>query len=313
MLQICPRLLGQKFEDPPFEEEILSFIRDLGHTIEIKNLTDVNGMYHKKNVDYVYLPWEDLVHQVENKNSKKNNDMCNPRFTKVIIDYFMSKDQSIPRRNKMFWHTARDDPMFNIIRVISRHQDTQIYGAFLPVALTNQEMLDSKAYKQYYTVASGAEPLKVKTKYKKKVDEPVAPPKSKSALATKVKRLKATTKIVTKRSKSDYHGSHASGSGANEGTGVTPGVPGVPTYGSKDEHISWKSSDKDDDDEVKTMMTMMIKNPRLLVKVMMMMTMMKHDLEDEKDDEDDKNKNDSEETESDDDGDDFIHSLLVNL
>ncbi|GJS55314.1 hypothetical protein Tco_0628676 [Tanacetum coccineum] len=34
MLQICPKLPGQKFEDPPFEEEILSFIRDLGHTDE---------------------------------------------------------------------------------------------------------------------------------------------------------------------------------------------------------------------------------------------------------------------------------------
>ncbi|GKB56584.1 hypothetical protein Tco_0912770 [Tanacetum coccineum] len=93
ILQICPRLRGQKFEDPPFEEEILSFIRDLGHTREIKFLKDVNvnhmhqpwrsfaaiinrclsgkttsldslrlshaqiiwGMYHQKNVDYVYL------------------------------------------------------------------------------------------------------------------------------------------------------------------------------------------------------------------------------------------------------------------
>ncbi|GJZ39424.1 hypothetical protein Tco_0585987 [Tanacetum coccineum] len=162
ILKICPRHPGQKFEDPPFKEEILSFIRNLGHTEEIKVLTDVNvnhmhqpwrsfvaiinrclsgkttgldslrlsraqiiwGMYHKKNVDYVYLVWENLIYQVENKNSKKNNDMCYPRFTKVIIDYFMTKDQSISRRNKMSWHTARDDPMFNTIRVISRHQDT---------------------------------------------------------------------------------------------------------------------------------------------------------------------------------------------
>ncbi|GJR72402.1 hypothetical protein Tco_0084767 [Tanacetum coccineum] len=116
MLHIFPKLLGQKFEDPPFEEEILSFIEELGHTGEIKVLSDVNvnhmhqpwrsfaaiinkclsgkttaleslrlsraqilwGMYHNKNVDYVYLLWEDLVFQVENKNSKKNNDMYYP-------------------------------------------------------------------------------------------------------------------------------------------------------------------------------------------------------------------------------------------
>ncbi|GKC38813.1 hypothetical protein Tco_1051197, partial [Tanacetum coccineum] len=35
-----------------------------------------------------------------------------------------------------------------------------------------------------------------------------------------------------------------------EGTGSKPGVLNVPTYGSDDEQISWKSSDKEDDDEV---------------------------------------------------------------
>ncbi|GJY15326.1 hypothetical protein Tco_0385748 [Tanacetum coccineum] len=219
-VSIHHKSLRQKFEDPPLEEEILSFIRDLGHTREIKVLTDVNvnhmhqplrsfaaiinrclsrkttgldslrllraqiiwGMYHKKNVDYVYLLWEDLVYQVENKNSKKNNDMCYTRFTKLIIDYFMTKDQSISRRNKMFWHTARDDLMFNIIRVIFIHQDTQIYGAILPDVLTNQDMKDFEDYKLYYVVASGAEPPKAKTKYKKKADESDTSPKTKSAL-----------------------------------------------------------------------------------------------------------------------------------
>ncbi|GJV88671.1 hypothetical protein Tco_1532609 [Tanacetum coccineum] len=110
MLKICPKLPGQKFKEPLLEEEILSFIRDLGHTGEIKFLTEIQlsshmhqpwrsfaaiinkclsgktialesrrlsrvqllwGMYHNKKVDYVYLLWEDLVFQVENKNSTK--------------------------------------------------------------------------------------------------------------------------------------------------------------------------------------------------------------------------------------------------
>ncbi|GKA30532.1 hypothetical protein Tco_0716837 [Tanacetum coccineum] len=53
-LQIFPRLPCQKFEDPPFEEEILSFIRDLSHTGEIKVLTDVN-------VNYMYQPWRSFA------------------------------------------------------------------------------------------------------------------------------------------------------------------------------------------------------------------------------------------------------------
>ncbi|GJU42732.1 hypothetical protein Tco_1195689 [Tanacetum coccineum] len=42
MLKIFPKLLGQKFEEPPLKEDILSFIRDLGHTGKIKFLSDVN-------------------------------------------------------------------------------------------------------------------------------------------------------------------------------------------------------------------------------------------------------------------------------
>nr|GEX49017.1 hypothetical protein [Tanacetum cinerariifolium] len=64
---------------------------------------------------------------IENKEVKKTNKMSYLRFTKIIIDYFMSKDQSISRRNKMFWHTARDDTMFTSMRCISRHEDTQVY------------------------------------------------------------------------------------------------------------------------------------------------------------------------------------------
>ncbi|GJY18571.1 hypothetical protein Tco_0390062 [Tanacetum coccineum] len=264
MLKICPKLPDQKFEDPLFEEEILSFIRELGHTGEIKVLSDVNvnhmhqpwrsfaaiinkclsgkttalenlhlsraqilwGMYHNKNVDYVYLLWEDLVFQVENKNSKKNNDMYYPRFTKFIIDYFMAKDQAIPRRNKMFWHFARDDSMFTTIR--------------------------SKAYKNYHTYATGK-----RLKTSAKVTKPTK--KKQSATTSKAKGLNVLTeaalskaeqmKLATKRSKTQFHNSHASGLGADEGTGVTPGVPDVPTYDFEDDQISWKSSNEDNDDE----------------------------------------------------------------
>ncbi|GJV09736.1 hypothetical protein Tco_1351277 [Tanacetum coccineum] len=42
MLQICPKLPNQQFEELPFEEAILTFLKDLGHSGEIKVITDVN-------------------------------------------------------------------------------------------------------------------------------------------------------------------------------------------------------------------------------------------------------------------------------
>ncbi|GKA94863.1 hypothetical protein Tco_0816901, partial [Tanacetum coccineum] len=158
-----------------------------------------------------------------------------------------------------------------------------------------------------------------KPKYVKNKADPESSPKKKSAQASISKRLKDTTKVdktgkkkqpaqgletlseialseaqqmklVTKRSKTQFHSSHASGSGVDKGTGVSPGVPDVPTYGSKDEQISWKSGDEDNDDEA---------------------NMSEND--DDQDDDNDDNKDDdgqdyeNEQTESDNDSDDFVH------
>nr|GEZ15450.1 hypothetical protein [Tanacetum cinerariifolium] len=153
ILHICPRVHGQPFVEPPFEEEILAFIRFLGHSAAIRTLT--NGLYHKRNVDYAYPMWEDFVYQVEHKNQKKSNEMYYPRFTKAIIHHFMSKDPSIPRRNKVNWHYVRDDFMFSTIKLVSRHQNTQQFGALLPIELTNDEIKNSKAYNEYYAIATG--------------------------------------------------------------------------------------------------------------------------------------------------------------
>ncbi|GKA54647.1 hypothetical protein Tco_0753596 [Tanacetum coccineum] len=45
MLQICPKLPGKQFVDPPFEEEILTFMRELGYSGNIKLLSDVKGVF----------------------------------------------------------------------------------------------------------------------------------------------------------------------------------------------------------------------------------------------------------------------------
>ncbi|GKF14816.1 hypothetical protein Tco_0056278, partial [Tanacetum coccineum] len=108
------------------------------------------GMYHKTNVDYAFLLWEDCTYQVENKNTKKVNVMYYPRFTKLMVNFFMSKDPSIPQRNKIYWHYAKDDPMFTTINVISRRKDTQLYGTILPKELTNEDIQNSESYKEYY-------------------------------------------------------------------------------------------------------------------------------------------------------------------
>ncbi|GKE15532.1 hypothetical protein Tco_1423109 [Tanacetum coccineum] len=50
ILNICPRIPGQEFDEPLTEEEAISLIQELGHSREIKFITDVI-------VDHPHQPW----------------------------------------------------------------------------------------------------------------------------------------------------------------------------------------------------------------------------------------------------------------
>nr|GEW93134.1 hypothetical protein [Tanacetum cinerariifolium] len=199
--------------------------------------------------------------------------MYYPRFTKIIIHHFMSKDPSIPRRNKVNWHYVRDDYMITTIKLVSRHQNAQQFGALLPIELTNEVIRNSNAYKEYYAVATGATPLKPKASVQKtrsSSDTTITPPttaagprlstftkdkqpattskgKSLSALSEVAMTEAQQLKLATKRSMQQTHISQASGFGADERTSTLQGVPDVPTD-EFEEEISWNSTDEEGDD-----------------------------------------------------------------
>ncbi|GJV23865.1 hypothetical protein Tco_1376560 [Tanacetum coccineum] len=189
--------------------------------------------------------------------------------------------------------------MITTMRFIPQHEVVQRYGAILLDYLTKPVMKESEAYKTYHDLATGKvqpKPKYVRRSSRTKTDEAPKPSSGKRVKATAkvtksgkkkqpASRLETLfdialteaeqMKLAIKRSKTQLHISQPSGSGANEGTGITPGVPDVPTYESDDEQISWKSSEEEDDD--------------------------KDNLSEHKDDDDD------EQTKSDNDGDDFVH------
>nr|GEV83799.1 retrovirus-related Pol polyprotein from transposon TNT 1-94 [Tanacetum cinerariifolium] len=214
MLHIFPRLPHQPFVEPPFEEEILTFIRFLGHSSVIRKLTDIKSTSCISHGD----PLLPSSTSVEHKDTRKSNEMYYHRFTKVIIHHFMSKDLSIPRRNKVNWHYVRDGHMFSTIKLVSRHQNTQQFGALLPIELTNEDIRNSNAYKEYYAIATGA-----------------TPPKPKASVQ-KTRNSSDTT--ITPRT-----------AVADEGTGTLPGVLDVPTDDEGDDDEGNDGGDDDDDDD----------------------------------------------------------------
>nr|GEY12961.1 hypothetical protein [Tanacetum cinerariifolium] len=226
-------ILGHEFVEPPSEEEALSFIPELGHSGEIKYITDVI-------VDHLHQPWrtfasiinkclcgkEDSAYQIDNKDSKKQDKMFYLRFTKIIIHHFLEKDKSISMRNRTFMHIARDDNLL--------------------------------AYKTYYAIASREEHPKLK-KPKKKSNSTISfketPSKKKPASKPKPSKKKALVKAD--RGKGDGidiqsrvpDGKQRKICCIDEGTDAKPGVLDVPKYDSESDKKSWGYHGEEDDDD----------------------------------------------------------------
>ncbi|GJX60827.1 hypothetical protein Tco_0292217 [Tanacetum coccineum] len=165
----------------------------------------------------------------------------------------------------MFWHTAQDGTLFTAMRCISRHEDTQVYGIILPKDLTNQEMLESKAYKIYYAFTSGEKTPKPKY-IRKKIDFDTSP-KQNPVQATKGTRIKTKAKVsksdkkkqpakmpkakgldVLSKSKVPDE-QHLKTTGTDDETGTILGVPDVPIYESESKKESWGDSGEEDKDD----------------------------------------------------------------
>ncbi|GKE16381.1 hypothetical protein Tco_1423958, partial [Tanacetum coccineum] len=267
---MCPKILSQVFDEPPSEKETLSFIRELGHSGKIKYITNVS-------VDHLHQPWrtfatiinkclsgKDLAYQIDNKDSKKQDKMLYPRFTKAIIHHFLTKDNSISMWNTTFMHITRDDSLL---------------GAEPPKPKKTQKKSDSAISSE--ETPSKKKPAKAKKNIPSIKKLATKPKLSKKKALVKADRGKclnilsevalseaAQLKKVTKLSKKDFHICHASGSGdgtnfesgvpdeqqlkisgAYEGIGTKPGVPNVPKYDSESEKESWGHSGEEDDDD----------------------------------------------------------------
>nr|GFC88560.1 hypothetical protein [Tanacetum cinerariifolium] len=186
--------------------------------------------------------------------------------------------------NRVNWHYVRDDVLFSTIKVVSRHQTTKQYGVILPIELTNDDIRNSKAYKEYYAYATGEAAQKPKATARKKKGgsassttppTPIATPTptttvvaaprlSAAAKGKQPARAKTPTepidverteaeqlKIVLRMSRQETHISQQRGSGTDEGTGSRPGFPDVPSD-DLEEELSWNSSDDEDVDEQTT-------------------------------------------------------------
>nr|GEY83020.1 hypothetical protein [Tanacetum cinerariifolium] len=250
------------FDELPSKEEILAFLRYLGHSGEIRKLTNVN-------INKLHEPWRS--------------------FTAVLNKCLSRKSTGYDSlRNKANWHYVIDDQMFTMIKLVSRHQNTQQFGVMLPVELTNEDIRNSEAYKEYYAITSGAAPPKTKASVRK----------TKSSFDTTITPLTvAGTRLLTSaKGKQPAKSSKAKGlsvlsefamTKAEQIKLATKQSPCNKLISTK--LVDLKSSDEDDNDEVDDR---------------------SDDQEDDDDQDDDDQDDNDDDQNTDNDGDDFVHPKL---
>ncbi|GJR71278.1 retrovirus-related pol polyprotein from transposon TNT 1-94 [Tanacetum coccineum] len=194
ILDICPRKEGEDFTEVQNDEDTLTFLVDLGYSGPLHKYTNmfvdhmhqpwrtlaacINkclsgktasndklrksridilwGMFYRENVDYPSLIWEDIAHPIDHRREKKSRreNMPYPRFTKVIIDYFLSKHKSLKKLKFQHFHIIKDDGVVSRLKFVRMGGDVQQYGLAIPATTLNKEIIQSESYKRlilYYT------------------------------------------------------------------------------------------------------------------------------------------------------------------
>nr|GEX77579.1 hypothetical protein [Tanacetum cinerariifolium] len=169
IIHIYLRILNQDFIALPSEDDLVTFIQELGYSGRCNMLSAI----HTNQMHQAWRTFSTIInrfmYQADNReiSSARKEHMPYLRFTKVIINHFISKDKTISMRNMINLHTIRDDSLLGTLKFVSKTQDYQQYRAPIPDDMINQDIKDSKAYKTYYDFATGKVPPKKARKYKK--------------------------------------------------------------------------------------------------------------------------------------------------
>ncbi|GJW28919.1 putative ribonuclease H-like domain-containing protein [Tanacetum coccineum] len=208
IFKICPRVQGQDFDALPIDEEIMSFLRDLGHTGEINSLNDVF-------VDQMHQPWRTFAALID-RSLSRNTTATPPKKARKF------KKPASPQLTTI--HVSPEEPMGKLKRVKRpAKKSTKAPAKGVVIRETPKMPLSKKKEKMTIEKRKGIDLL------------------SEVALTEEAQYEEAR-----KKSLMDFYKTHPSGSGTvtkiapNEGIGVKSGVLDVTEEeSSESESKSW--------------------------------------------------------------------------
>ncbi|GJT09454.1 hypothetical protein Tco_0856496 [Tanacetum coccineum] len=133
------------------------------------------GLFHKKDVDFAELLWEDFHYQTNYRQTsvRRRKSMPYPRFTKVFIHHFLSKHKSMSKRHGLFMITIKHDAVLGRLKFVNKGKDNQRYGMSIPDVMVNNDIKNSKAYQTYLALSTGVIILKKARKGMKTTATPI--------------------------------------------------------------------------------------------------------------------------------------------
>nr|GEU66108.1 hypothetical protein [Tanacetum cinerariifolium] len=158
---------------PPSEIKILEFIKTLGYDEDPKTkLIAISKMVATRLhqpwraiLNFASLIWDEFKWQIVKRSSKpsKMSKLSYTRFTKLIIDHYLSLNKSIPRRSDSKLHSSQDD--HPITKLLNTTNGDYKFGMEVPDSIFS-DAIKKKAWYKYY-IAKQLESEKDKI-----VDEP---------------------------------------------------------------------------------------------------------------------------------------------
>ncbi|GJU10621.1 hypothetical protein Tco_1133017 [Tanacetum coccineum] len=241
ILQICPRLPDQDFVELPSEEDLLTFIKELGASLgNQRDLID-SGNHELKSCGLCTIKGMLIMLLYSEKTlCIKLTIEIHQRFTKVIINHFISKDNSISMKNRINLYTARDDSLLGALNFI------YIYETYLEYATRKVPPKKARKFKKpdspklMIVSASPKEPTQKGKRVKRPAKKATIVPSTGVVIRdTPAKSLRKPKKI-----KRETHKLQASGS--SEGADFESEVPDEQTGKTKDTSEELDEDENDD-------------------------------------------------------------------
>ncbi|GJY69592.1 hypothetical protein Tco_0814032 [Tanacetum coccineum] len=152
---------------------------------------------------------EDFVFQIDNRDTKKQEKMYYPRFTKAIIHHFINKDKTISIRNRLFMHTAQDD-------------DVLTYKTYLAYATGDATPKKARNFKKLASLSKNRTLIIVEEEEHEHAKKVVSSKKPSRKQSIGV-QIKDTPGVYVSKKKTP-----AIAGGSGDGIGSKPGVPDEP-------------------------------------------------------------------------------------